>query len=128
MAFDKLPLGFSEGGIVEEGSNANGSWVKWDTGLMVQTGLHTVTEDVSSVYGSVFRRFLSGATGVTFPQSFSSDAEYFNIEPQAGTNLSNIWTSARDASTTGGAFVVWSGVSLSSSSYTFQWIAIGRWK
>lgn len=54
------------GSIVESGSNANGQWVRYSTGLLVQWGYKNLTAQTSS----------NNVTSIVFPTAYSS-AGYF---------------------------------------------------
>lgn len=110
--------------IIEEGSNANGSWTKWDTGKMECWGTFEVTDDISSTYGSMYRRFISS---VSFSQTFDAAPDYLTVDLVDSTNIGECWVSTRTRTTTDFAAVLWSPQSQTSRTYTLSYFARGEW-
>jgi len=127
MATDKIQLGASEGGIIEEGSNANGSWTKWADGRMECQGSITGEYDVSVTRGSMFIRY--GPT-ITYPQTFiTPPVVHSSYESTNGsTDDRDYFTTAATPNTTQCSTCIWSPVSKGSSVHVINWTATGRWK
>ena len=109
-----------KGYIVESGSNANGSYIKFSDGTMIQSG--TVNCNTSS-YGLI-----------TFPAAFSSPNVIMianNIYNQSG-ELGLILTTQSDTTTTGVIYLrkYENGnlVTVTNTKVAVNWIAIGKWK
>ena len=125
-------------GIVESGSNANGSWVKFADGTMIQWGNKSFTGSASGNTGSY--------TTVTFPQAFSDNKISVSYTPiysgayAQGTTLYVILTGSikygEGSRFTGDT--VYRRLShttdttelseLFATDLSFNWHAIGRWK
>jgi hypothetical protein len=115
------------GGIIESGSNANGSYIKFADGTMQCWGTRTITADITTPFAGGFRA--ATATAVVFPVAFVSNTAYQFF--------------ACSASTTGAfGIVVNQGGKLAASREVFpvnvasgtgvyvyfEWMAVGRWK
>ena len=68
-------------GIIESGSNDNGSWVKYDDGTMLQWGSSSFVGAETGTTGSYKR--------VTFPQAFANNKFSVEYSPKytSGTNI-----------------------------------------
>lgn len=121
----KIALGMTEGGIVEEVTNANGTAVKFDTGLMICT--HELT--ISRINTSELR------SAWTFPQVFNSAPDgWCTITSLSATPaFSQLSTSRIDTFTTTDCNVrlyrlAGTANFTSGDTATFKVFAIGRWK
>lgn len=110
----------SRGYVQESGSNANGSYIKFSDGTMIQSG--TVSCNTSS-YGLI-----------TFPSAFSSSNIIMtanNIYNQSG-ELGLILTTQSDTTTVGVIYFrkYENGnlVTVTNTKVAANWIAIGKWK
>lgn len=110
----------TKGYIVESGSNANGSYIKFSDGTMIQSG--TVNCNASS-YGLI-----------TFPSAFSSSNVIMtanNIYNQSD-ELGLILTTQSDTTTAGVIYFrkYKNGnlVTVTNTTVVANWIAIGKWK
>jgi len=120
MSIQKIPLGASEGGIAEEVTNANGTAVKFESGLMICKHELSVPA-ITASFGTLFRS--SSAATWTFPQVFVGDSPSVSGNDK---NSSQVWggfSSNLTSATATGVFIQ----SLSGSR-TFVLTAIGRWK
>ena len=107
--------------IVESGSNANGSYVKFADGTMICHG-KTADATTSNAAGAVFYNG-SGFT-VTFPVAFYAAPTVFaSAESSAGIVIGARITSVGTA----GAMLFLIG-SIATNSGHLTWIGIGRWK
>lgn len=108
-------------GIIESGSNANGSYLKYSDGAMIAWGAAslapgTVNNQNIGTYGWSF--YSSAATGVTFPTPFYA-APQIQASAQSGFAI-------HDTVTVNGFNLY--AVGYSSGSRVLTWLAIGRWK
>lgn len=117
-------------GIVESGSNDNGSWIKWSDGTMIvrKTVLGTVDISSSTMSGAFYYgqvnlgslpvSFIERPTIIVSPQT-QSGTQYFLAGAPGGTyGTASTWgivTLLRPASRTGVAYVL-------------DAVAIGKWK
>ena len=91
--------------VVEIGSNANGNYRKWNSGVMEQWGAEASAS--------------ASNHSVTFPVSFASNTEYIVI----GTNTSGVQGNFMTSNSSPSSFMVY----VTASTRLF-WFAIGRWK
>jgi hypothetical protein len=114
-------------GIIESGSNANGSYIKYSDGTMVQWGAVTTTTGsaASNLYGTTSGGTYYAAAGRTFPTPFISQPLISSalISPAAVGYTSNI--GSLTASTFSG--IVGSGPD-NNATVVFTYVAIGRWR
>ena len=102
-------------GIVDSGSNSNGSYVKFADGTMECWG-----RVVSSAYPDT----------VTFPASFI-DTNYRLVVNHLETSIANIVSNESPTVRTVAGTAIWSNVGNTGASHTtgsIEWHAIGRWK
>ena len=130
--FDTLPVGSEvdyDGQTVPSGweevtdmsgSNANGSWIKFDDGTMICYNTYSNTINITSGYEGVYY----GNTGtITFPIKFANRPILFTQTNLAGGGFT--YYGYNDTSFSG---FVWKTQSKSSASVDVYWLAIGRWK
>lgn len=113
----------TSGAIIERGSNANGSYVKYADGTLI-CSLATFVSDqaIATAYGALF----TGTRTWTFPHVFSSTPVASN-QGKWGTGSS--WNTSGGANTTGVTFIFLDNVSRAVGTNTYlNYIAIGRWK
>ncbi len=110
--------------IVESGSNANGSFVKYRNGVMEQWGTVTGTHSSSTnnTFGSSAGTLYYFYTTITFPQAFQ-DTTYNIIG--TGTNNSEVAELFSLVTTTN--VRVLSMAAASGSTANVKWRAIGKW-
>ena len=117
--------GVPTGAIIEQGSNANGNYVRYADGTMFCWGQVTKTTDipVSSYLGGF--RSGGGAFDFTFPSTFSTTPNLIGTPDEnsswATPNRSNT------TSTTVGSFLLTAVSSQGSAARTVAWTAVGRW-
>lgn len=108
-------------GIVDMGTNTNGTYVKFENGLMVCYGLMEDNADISSAYGALFRT----ATNITqyLPQSFESMPHIV----LGGNHYSTIGGYVNDVRVNS---FTWRPLRATTASITYRvsYIAIGTWK
>ena len=127
MSIQKIPLGASEGGIAEEVTNANGTAVKFENGLMICFGEVETTQAITVARGSLFIRY--GST-ITFPEEFNSAPEVFvNYRSNSGSiDDREFWATGATPTTTTCPTCLWSPTSVGSATHVVSWNAVGRWK
>ncbi|WP_418460453.1 hypothetical protein ACNT8L_18225 [Brucella intermedia] len=103
---------------VLEGSNSNGSYVRFPDGTQICYRAGVATSSTWTATGSVFR---SGRTDWTYPVSFNEAPLVL-----AGTNAENAWCAVANGSTTSGGVSFFLPFSYSQS-LTARLAAIGRW-
>lgn len=118
---------------IEKGSNANGTYLKFDNGVMICYGNHV---------GSKFNCTSSGGSGKYYYVDTNNSAEnaYYWTFPQEFVSTDDLVTSVSVASsaysmasigykrTTGAAFYCVLPYSVTDVTFTWNCIAIGRWK
>lgn len=107
--------------IVESGSNANGSWVKWADGTMICIGGYSA----AITMGLYITGLYFGNATVTFPAAFYG-APLVLMGP-AQDQTSNGWCNVGAASTTTCSLGYYSKT-VTVSSTNIGYAAIGRWK
>ena len=113
-------------GIIESGSNANGSWIKYNDGTMIQYGKSiTGTTAYTTAYGNGY--YDNAEHTVTFPIEFYNDNVYVSSIAFVGFGLGGC--SMTTLTKTSFNYYMFSirSYTFSSSPY-ITWIAIGRWK
>ena len=114
--------------VVDSGSNANGSWIKFVDGTMIQYGEATKTIATTSALTSGGYR--STGFNFDFPIDFY-DVPSSVVATDTGDNLDTNGVLVTSISTTKSKFqAVWWSVSSNSTSRSasLSWQAIGRWK
>lgn len=111
-----------EGVIVEEITNANGTAVKYETGLMICTQRADYVVDSAEwiVRGSLYNQ---ANIVKTFPESF-------NAAPSVVCLIEGtvIWTNINAVTTTNFRPVIWSYTNTGNFTIPLNYVAIGRWK
>lgn len=123
-------------GIVESGSNDNGSWVKFADGTMIQWGSSAFTGAETGNTGSYKR--------VVFPQSFANNKFSVEYSPKYATGISFALFVVLTGTCTYGSGTALSGdtvyrrvsytndntelAELYATDLPFNWQAIGFWK
>lgn len=118
--------------IVESGSNANGSWVKWADGTMDQWGFHFDTVDITS-NGNVLSGFRNNSVGHTLPQAFVSTTGMVvvasnHFDSGVGTHVLDLNVNTLSYLTTEFRLVWASEASQTAQDVAASWHAKGRWK
>lgn len=118
-------LGVGAGNIVEEGSNSNGSWVKFETGLMICTlNILVFDQAISTPYFSIFQ----GSRQWVFPQEFVGSPTVNCSSFRWGTSAS--WGTIASIPTNVSVFLrgMDFGSRAAGTQTLVQATAIGRWK
>ena len=87
--------GVPTGAIIEQGSNANGRYIKYADGTMICTGAITLNLTITTATGSVF--VSTAAATVTYPTTFAATPTHFRVSQSAS---SSAWISATSPSST----------------------------
>ena len=111
--------------IVESGTNENGTYIKYDNGIMICFKTITITGvNINGSWGALYE---SGAIQLgDFAQTFSERPTVIN-EKSAGQGC---WLELNDniTNTSAGRCYVVSAVSSTNKSLTFEITAFGKWK
>lgn len=123
---DLLNLINSLGVIVEQKTNALGTYVKFSTGLMITFQEQEVNADVKNAWGSIFSS--DALIPPNFPQKFI-DAPETIITKKKAVEL-NFWIMkiGSDTKDRAGTYQILRGTSATNVSTTLSIIAIGLWK
>lgn len=120
-SIEKLDLAVA--GIIDAGSNANGSYIKFEDGTMIAVGYFTPSVAVNTAGGSIFY----GTYAWTFPLAFYAAPTYINANVERTGAI--LWGGGSPTATVNGyTFYLISGSSLAAALTGVRCIAIGRWK
>jgi len=104
----------------DSGSNANGYYIRYSDGTMQCWGNVTQTNAITGIYG-VGLFFYNNTSWQTFPIAFT-------VIPSTNiTTDSSVWCTPRGTSATTIGISALAGTS-ETSSHTYYWFAIGKWK
>lgn len=113
-------------GIVESGSNANGSWVKYADGTMFQYGIYdTGLTDFTTQFGSVF--YANVNPTIDFPLDFV-DVPSIVINQELGGYLGGSTLGGLPTKTNFKVYLYIAQSGVLNRNATIYWQAIGRWK
>ncbi len=107
-------------GIVESGSNANGSWVKFSDGTMMQWGRKTLQNVEFAQTGGIY---YSQKQVFSFPQTFIQNPS-ISI---SGMTPNMCWIGNSTSYTEQFTFTVLHSIETTRTVF-IEWQAIGRWK
>lgn len=114
-------------GIIESGSNSNGSWVKFSDGTMLQWAYDVnvpYTTQLVNAYGTTSGNTAYGSlANIAFPQAWYSNP---CMAPTFGTGGALVVRAI--PSSTSLYILTWSDSSTYTSTHSVSWHAIGRWK
>ena len=117
---DVLSVGL---GVYAQGHNANGYWIKYNDGLMKCWNTLSVTDGVTSAWGS---GFISNPITWTYPVAFATG---FPVLSGSLVNESNLVSIAgENVGLTTAAFRMIRYATLASATRSISVVAIGRWK
>lgn len=112
------------GYIVESGSNNNGSWIKYSDGRLIT--MHKVTRTLArtSAWGNMYESTTQADLG-NYPMAFKDIPFVYVTLHEVNASLEAVqFSSANNA----GKVYILAPTSSKSADYTFQVLAIGRWK
>lgn len=114
-------------GIIESGSNTNGSWVKYADGTMFQYGTYdTGLTDFTTQFGSVF--YANVYSTIDFPLDFI-DIPAITINQELGGYLGgNTLGGGLPTKTNFRVYLYIAQSGVLNRNATIFWQAIGRWK
>lgn len=108
------------------GSNANGNYIKYDDGTLMQWG--NITKNLTVTRTSSAGGYYDDGYGVQLPQSFVDTTYYANVMPAKNSNPTlKVYSITKNASNEF-VFNLASQNSYSQNNFPFVWEAIGRWK
>ena len=109
--------------ITEKGSNANGTYIKYADGTLVQYGIYSTTTSLS---GSFNNSRFAGAT-ITYPISFLNTDNIILLTPEQNNML--LSTTVSTLSTSNTSIYLWSQDSRNETKVIkIHFMVIGRWK
>lgn len=108
----------------QHGSNANGNWLKFDDGTLVQWGKKTISIAISTADGVLFRSSGGGFT-FTYPLPFVAVPDAMIPTPSSDVAARRTTTGESESI---GSVIIWNSSSAGAANRTVGWIAIGRWK
>lgn len=113
-------------GIVESGSNDNGSWTKWADGTMICMGSADVTGTTTTITGASKPMPMSEEQpSIPFPITFKG-TPYVHMEACRYNGW--IGPSWKPATTGTSKYVIYTSTPMSNFDITVQYFAIGKWK
>ncbi|WP_034443494.1 hypothetical protein [Cloacibacillus evryensis] len=110
----------ADGAIIEEGANANGSWIKYANGTMECYGVLGV-ELTLTVYGNIYE----GSVWIPYPAQYVNDNVVNIASVQFPTQ--SAWCSCL-AKSSNQLIVRVLDIAARSGTFLIQWRSIGRWK
>jgi hypothetical protein len=113
--------GVPTGAVIEQGSNANGSYTRFADGTQICVLPASPTLSCSEVYGALFRSLTEGTW--TFPVAFSAVA---SLAVSGGVASSGRWVNVRRDTATRALYRHYSAVS-SGTGVATSLLAVGRW-
>ena len=123
VAFPSMP-GFGYAPIIESGSNANGTYIKFADGTMICAGSYSIASLAVSTASLGGYRSSPTAALLTFP------AEFFARPVLTAMSVGGDGISVTQGGvSTATAYLIWTAVSTQpAGDREADWIAIGRWK
>jgi len=116
-------------GIIESGSNSNGSWIKYGDGTMEQWGTKSNTITVATAYGGIF---YGNFGAITFPVAFLAgiipDVGIYAVHSTGGITWAAGATGDTRTNTGVTATNIVSPISRTGFIQACSWRAIGRWR
>lgn len=111
------------GAIVEQGSNANGAYWRWESGLQVCRHSMSAASNLTTAHGSVFR---TSSTVWNYPAAFNVAPSMSAME---GSGIGFCWggLGSSNVEASSGSFSIVGGISTAAMP-TARLIAIGSWK
>lgn len=110
--------------IQETGSNANGHYIKYADGTMIQYNKFTATgQEINISYGSIYL----GSKIITFPIEFYAVPNYIGCGEFRHTTTAS-WGTPQSATKSSMTLYVLDVLSRTAGNANISWLAIGRWK
>lgn len=118
--------GVPTGAIIESGTNANGTYVKWADGTMMCRRREAVTRTLNGVNGALFGS-ASPESALSWAQTFTGVPEV-NVSATGDGTVAAIWAGIQTATAsltpTG---IMYAVTSQASKNYSITYTAWGRW-
>lgn len=114
-------------GMIESGSNNNGSWIKYSDGTLIQYGNVTKSINVKNK-SSVSGWYYDDGYAINFPINFSDTNYFAEVKSATGALITlNIYSITNHQKSIC-EFNLSSNIEYNNSDYKFRWFAVGRWK
>lgn len=112
------------GEIMEEGSNENGSWIKFSNGIMICTKIVSITTQINKAWGAMFESpdIQWGAMAQTFTQLYAI------LTTNIGRTATVEGLQATSLSSFGRSWLLRPVPDSDPAQYTVHFVAIGKWK
>ena len=110
--------------IVEEGSNNNGYWIKYNNGIMICYGAKRTNVTCSSHPNIYYSSSSDGFPTIEYALKFIETPYVFAEVVETGP----FWLSTYSRNTTQATFVAYSTVARNNLDTYIQYLAIGKWK
>ena len=117
--------GVPTGAVIESGSNANGSYVKFADGTMICTQYISFADNGLSFTKNTGSLNWWALKTLTFPAAFSASPKGLSASATNGTGLG--WASVRSTNTTTIQISIYDDTNRSGQAITYSYTAIGRW-
>jgi len=113
-------------GTVEQGSNSNGIWVRFSSGLQICYMRTAVSATIDDAWGGTYISDL--ITGITYPKAFSAlpSVSIFSVHENADVASWTVGGVSGSITATSG-FYLGRGTSRTAETYYVSSIAIGEW-
>lgn len=115
--------------VVDSGTNSNGSWIKYDDGILICHNAQSFTVDIATQWGSIYTSEGSATGFNNFPVEFISAP---TVTFGAKSTTANFWmiksASYPASKSNAGRIQLARPTSVSSVPVVLDYIAIGRWK
>jgi len=115
-------------GTVEQGSNSNGSWVRFSSGVQICYMRIAVSSTIDTAWGGAYLSDL--ITGITYPKAFSALPSVSIFSVLENTGVFSSWAMARsdESITATPKFYLVRGASGTAETYYVSIMAIGEWE
>ncbi|MGZ9809197.1 DUF2793 domain-containing protein [Pseudoroseicyclus sp. H15] len=111
--------GVPTGGLLEQGTNANGAWLRFADGTQICWRSDLSAAAIATADGALYR---SAAVAWTFPQPFAAAPAVTGGQVSAA----GVWASASGVTTSGASALLHAAIAIATAS-DFTMSAIGRW-
>lgn len=115
-------------GIIESGSNANGTYIKYADGTMIAWIIKTASVAITNSWGAIYWGWMGQFSyPATFISAPSETATVSDNNP-AGSAAVGFLAELNNTTTTSKKYMLWRPGSTSAITYTISIQAIGRWR
>lgn len=113
-------------GIIERGSNADGSYIKYSDGTMMQSGDATnASLAISTAYLGGFRN-TAGSFLFNYAATWYAVPQWYGV-PTGNTCFSVMHSTSSESTTQGSAYITAVGTQ-GAAARSFKWFAFGKWR